>query len=417
MQITNFTLENYKAFSETSAFAVRPITLFYGYNSAGKSAALRFLKLLADSTNGDCLAPLNLGSEAVRGSDFKGLLSKYTSSPKIDLGIEFGELALNYSILHLPDMKIQIIESFQIINKLQSTMVSFDWNPHGESYEIAIKKYAHSEGETVREATLSFDGLVPVDYSVELKGLLDPIANRLRDFSNDFVVISSDCIIPDRFYLETAPKKKISSRGEGIIPMLQAAEEEVINDISDWYQNATGYSFRRSDITIGDRIGHRFTLHPNSDPNIDIDIVDTGEGMGQVLPVVSLLTLAKHSALGENPVISLEHPELHIHPDAHSHLADLFCQVVASNKSSRILVETHSENLLLGLQLAIADGRVEPNDVAVHWVRGTEKGAVVELVEFDDQARPSKNNWPVNVYRTNSKLARKLLELRKAKQR
>lgn len=417
MQITSFTLENYKAFADRSVFSVRPITLFFGYNSAGKSAALRFLKLLADSTSGDCLAPLNLGSEAVRGSDFKGLLSKYTSSPRIDLGLEFGNLALKYSILHLPELKTQIVESFQIISEPQSLKASFEWNPYDQNFETAINKYALFQGENIEDAILGFDGLVPSGYSRELESLLGPIAARLRKFCSDFVAISSDCIIPDRYYVETAPKKKISSRGEGIVQMLQAADDEVIFDISAWYQNTTGYSFQRSDITIGDRIGHRFTLHPNSDQNIDIDVVDTGEGMGQVLPVVSLLTLAKHNALGGDPVISLEHPELHIHPDAHSHLADLFCEVVTSNKSSRILVETHSENLLLGLQLAIAEGRVEPADVAVHWVRGTEKGAVVELVEFDDQARPSKNNWPIDVYRTNSKLARNLLEMRKAKKK
>lgn len=414
MQISKLTIENYKSFAKEAEFSIRPITLLFGYNSAGKSAALRFLKLLADSATGDSLSPINLGSVATRGSDFKGLLSKYTSSPRVSFGLNFDDLHVDFSVLNIPERKTHIIQRLEVKLSESTKSLVLDWNPYSRDFEEATGSYAALLGDDeITDEHVSFDGLIPVDYSESLRPYLNRLSARLKDFSRNFFALAPDCIIPGRYHTETTPLKKISSRGEGIVSLLQAANEEVLMDISDWYCKATGYSFKRSEITIGDRSGHRFTLHPNADPNIDIDIIDTGEGMGQVLPVVSLLTLARHYALGEKPIISLEHPELHIHPDAHSHLADLLCQVVTSNRSCKILVETHSENLLLGLQIAIAEGRIKPGDVAVHWVRGTESGAEVELVEFDENARPSKNNWPVDVYRKNSKLARELFEKRK----
>ena len=415
MQISKFTLKNYKTFAKEVNFQVRPITLFFGYNSAGKSAALRFLKLLADSTGGDNFSPINLSSDSVRGSDFIGLLSKYTSSPRFKFSITFADVRLGYVINYNFNKNTQYIEKLKINfdHDHDPEPVTFAWIPNYEDSDAAVNSYALSHGDKeMPNAHLEFDGLVPTKYPINLAQYLERPAERLREYSRNFTALSSDCIVPGRYQTETTPLKKISHKGEGIIPMLQVADEEVINDISKWYEKATGYSFKRSAIPIGNRKGHRFTLHPYKETEIDVDIVDTGEGMGQVLPVVSLLTLAQHDVLEGQPVISLEHPELHIHPDAHAYLAELFCQVITSNPSCRILVETHSENLLLGLQLAITEGRIKPSDVAVHWVRGTQIGAAVDFVTFDELARPSENNWPVDVYRKNSKLARDIFEKR-----
>lgn len=416
-QLDKFSLENYKAFNAQADIVVRPLTLFFGYNSAGKSAALRFLKLLSDSAGSNSSAPLNLRSEVLRGADFSSLLSKHSSSLRLNISMDFGDTSIAFSILDLPDRRKQVVESLEVHQGHAEQPSVFKWLPDAQAAVGGSETYVFTSAEQNSEVELTFDGLVPRHYPDDLKGLLEPVAMSLKDFGANFVSLSADCILPERYEVETAPAVTVSRRGEGMMSMLQAASQEVIRDISKWYETATNYSFQRNRITIGDRSGHRFTLHPNSNDNIDIDIVDTGEGMGQVLPVVGLLTLAKHGYLGRKPIISLEHPELHIHPDAHEHLANIFCEAATSKAAPRILIETHSENLLLGVQLAIAEQRIKPSDVAVHWVRGTDSGAVIELVEFDEKARPIRDNWPIDVFRTNSKLARGLFEKRKALQK
>jgi len=411
--LRNFSLENYKAFHKRADFSVKPVTLFFGYNSAGKSAGLRFLKLLSDSVNSSGSSPLNLRSDVMRGADFSSLLSKHSSSPRLQVSLDFGEFSTDFTILTLPDRRQQVVEELIVTRTQDEKPCVFEWLPNEDQKELETKTYKLTSSEEYSEVTLTFDGLVPSGFSDELKGVLGPVAAHLESYGESFVSLSADCLLSERFYVETAPAKSISPRGDGMMSILQAASPKVISDISKWYEDATGYSFQRSRITIGDRSGHRFTLHPNSDEKIDIDIVDTGEGMGQVLPVIGLLTLAKHRYLGQNPVISLEHPELHIHPDAHVHFANIVAEVAASDAAPKILLETHSENLLLGIQLAIAEKRISPDDVAVHWVRGTEQGAVIDLIEFDGDARPVQDNWPIDVFRANTKLARGLFQKRK----
>ncbi|MBF4349052.1 hypothetical protein EAY19_23670, partial [Vibrio anguillarum] len=44
--ITNFELENFKAFSHKQALRLAPITLIYGPNSSGKSSVIQALMML-----------------------------------------------------------------------------------------------------------------------------------------------------------------------------------------------------------------------------------------------------------------------------------------------------------------------------------------------------------------------------------
>lgn len=130
--------------------------------------------------------------------------------------------------------------------------------------------------------------------------------------------------------------------------------------------------------------------------------------MTQVLPVITLGALASLGKLGAAPILALEQPELHLHPRAHEHVARFLVEV-ASNAT--VVVETHSENLLLAVQVAIASGQVAAEDVVVHWVRATEEGpSYVETIRFDRAARPSL--WPQDVFAEDKALERRILELR-----
>src|SRR3954467_1840615 len=90
MRLARFSVENYRAFAQATRLELRPLTLFFGYNSAGKSALLRFLPIVAASS-GDQLAPLALDSPAARGASFRDVLSRYGSSPTLRIGLEWSD--------------------------------------------------------------------------------------------------------------------------------------------------------------------------------------------------------------------------------------------------------------------------------------------------------------------------------------
>ncbi|MDD7909287.1 AAA family ATPase [Pseudovibrio exalbescens] len=411
-QLVKFSLEKYKAYFKKAEFTIRPLTLFYGYNSSGKSAAIRFLQLLADTTDNGTVGPFNLRSEALRGATFSSLISKHSSSPNVRIGLGFRSCDFQFTIRNMPELQVQIVEqlSVQLSNGAKA---SFEWEDWNNDALQPTSFYTFSANSEKKRVEIRFEGLTPVEYPDKAEQYLSLLPSAMRNFAKQFYSLSPNCVLPERYELDKGLTRKISRNSDGLTSLLQAASQDVIEDISSWYQKATGYGFRRQKITIGDQSGYRFTLHPYNNDKLDIDIVDTGEGMGQVLPVVSLLKLAKAGFLGTAPTFAFEHPELHIHPDAHSHLANLFCETVTSNPKPRILVETHSENLLLGVQIAIAQGKMDPADVALHWIRGGENGAQPELIEFDKLARPIEDNWPIDIFRKNTELARKLFEERK----
>ena len=87
----------------------------------------------------------------------------------------------------------------------------------------------------------------------------------------------------------------------------------------------------------------RLALH---DLNNDVDVspCDIGVGVSQVVPVV-VGALAKTAENKFPSILSIEQPELHIHPAVQCALGDLF---IREKSDSRVfLLETHSEHLIL----------------------------------------------------------------------
>ena len=73
-----------------------------------------------------------------------------------------------------------------------------------------------------------------------------------------------------------------------------------------------------------------------------------GVGVSQLLPVIVQCLVA-----GPGALVILEQPELHLHPAAQQRLADFL--IACTNWGQRILVESHSEYLVLRLRRRIAE--------------------------------------------------------------
>jgi len=121
---------------------------------------------------------------------------------------------------------------------------------------------------------------------------------------------------------------------------------------------------------------------------------DIGIGVSQLLPVLVKAYASKNS------VITIEQPEIHLHPALQAELADVFIESALGEQKNTFLLETHSEHLILRILRRIretADGElppgklpITPNEVTVLYVKpGAEGSQVVELVpnsegDFDE---------------------------------
>lgn len=122
-----------------------------------------------------------------------------------------------------------------------------------------------------------------------------------------------------------------------------------------------------------------------------VNVADTGFGVSQSLPVLVALLAAVPGQL-----VFIEEPEIHLHPMAQLELADIL--VETANRGVRIVAETHSALLLLGLQSALAEGLIQPHNVRLHWFRRDPKdnrgSTQVSTAELDDKG--TYGDWPVD---------------------
>jgi hypothetical protein len=88
------------------------------------------------------------------------------------------------------------------------------------------------------------------------------------------------------------------------------------------------------------------------------DIEDVGSGIAHVLPFLI--------AFFDSPLLSLQQPELHLHPAAQSALGDVMLE--AANRGNYLLIETHSEHLLLRILKRMrnaAKGEIKVGSISV----------------------------------------------------
>lgn len=117
-----------------------------------------------------------------------------------------------------------------------------------------------------------------------------------------------------------------------------------------------------------------------------VNVADVGLGVSQTLPVVVALVAAS-----EGQIVFVEQPEIHLHPRAQLALAQVFAE--AARRGVRIIVETHSALLLLGIQTLVARGELPASDVKLHWFQNTESGDT--NVSSGDLSRAGAfGDWP-----------------------
>ena len=125
----------------------------------------------------------------------------------------------------------------------------------------------------------------------------------------------------------------------------------------------------------------------------DVRIGQAGRGLSHVLPVVVTALAARRAGPG---VDVIEHPEAELHPAAHADIAELLLENLAG-PARPLIVETHSEMILLRARRWVAEGRLPAGDVLVYWVH-TEPGRGSLLTKIGIQANGEMETWPDGVF-------------------
>lgn len=117
-----------------------------------------------------------------------------------------------------------------------------------------------------------------------------------------------------------------------------------------------------------------------------INIADVGFGVSQILPIlVALLTATKGQA------VYIEQPELHLHPQSQSVLAEILAEFALQDKL--VIIETHSSIILRKLQAMVAKKKLLPKDVSFNWFSMDSNGLSFAVkAKVDEKGR--YGSWP-----------------------
>lgn len=424
MHLARFSVENYRGFVQQAKLELRPLTLFFGYNSAGKSALVRFLPIVAASS-GDQLAPLALDSPAARGASFRDVLARNSSSPTMRLGLEWttaaGPLQIDVGVRDVPERQLQVVEEFRI--QTPAGRLSAVWNAETASLGARTRTYDVTRDDTaVGALPLTLRGFVPIQEAAshrQAQPLVNEAADAFLGLRDRVHWLNSLRAVPPRLARFGVPPTRLSHDGVNAGDYLAhdaIADGALVDAVSSAFLKITNHQLDVKRYAVAGEEQYALMVNAvGATPPVEVPVVDTGEGMAQLLPVVVLGALARLGRLPPDSVLAIEHPELHLHPAAHAALAEFFCQLAGATNGPKCIVETHSENFLLRVQIAIAGGELPANKVIVHWVRSLPGGSVVDTITFDDAARPKGAGWPPGVFSEDMAQARELLRLRKRK--
>lgn len=127
-----------------------------------------------------------------------------------------------------------------------------------------------------------------------------------------------------------------------------------------------------------------------------VDLPDVGFGISQVLPVLVQCFYAPPGS-----IILMEQPEIHLHPNAQSALADVMIDVISSREDGadrkiQLVIETHSEHFLRRLQRRIAEDAIPQDKVSAYFANITKTPATLEPLKIDTFG--NIQNWPENFF-------------------
>lgn len=417
MHLKAFEVRNYRAFVEPARIELRPLTLLFGYNNSGKSALARVLPLVRDSVQKEELLPLNLESEVMRGGEFQDLRSKQTGKRTIELAFEledsFALKRISLVLQELPEKRRHVIESFRMETNhgkdLEGRLLFSSEDFEDPLYEL------HREGVAAGQLHIRWRGLSPEPEPLsseqlnEEKVLLLSFGKAISQLRNALWVGAVRLAPPRASKISRSRPKSIAPNGVGASDVLawdkQFTKGQLFTSVADWYAE---HARHRLDVLAR---GDEYSLSIGSH---EVNLGDAGEGLAQVLPVLVAAAMAAQRAERDPSYLVVEQPELHLHPEAQASLADFFCKIAADSPSPRMLLETHSENFLFGVQIAVAEGRLDPAKVLIYWVHQDEQGySSVTPIQLDRDGRP--DYWPKGVFREETELARRLLEVRRQK--
>lgn len=365
MKLVTMGCEGYKPFRERVDIGLRPLTIFFGKNNSGKTVLLRLPRLLLRSLSSRARSVFPLDVDGLTfGESFRDLIHQRMVHGCIGLSVTLEEQGRRLAL----DARVQNVAEAGVGQRgAREYQVVSSWHCDDPSLSLEWDGHRGQPASYGQRGPIEFRGLLP-----EARGnlglpsdALEDWAQRVGDFEDRVSHLSAHRLPISGSYERNAPRS-LGLSGSGA-PGWLADSTKLLDTVGDWYERHMDGWRLSLDSTAG---VFRCLLRRGS---VEVNLADAGDGMQLLLPVV-VQQLRHLSNDGVSFMDIVEEPELHLHPAAHAPLADLFLDTAKAGRG-QVLVETHSENLLLRIRRRIAEGVTDPDLVALYWVEDLADGS------------------------------------------
>ena len=421
---TEIWVAGFKSVVDKQRIEIRPLTILAGANSSGKSSIIQPLLLLKQTLE----AAYDPGALLLNGPNVKftsasQLISKAGSNAANDrfqvgmsdsnkatielsfkrakekgFSIEQMKFAGNDGAVHVLDPNMSeeqlmaVLPEQQILLKMHELLSSATTEGAWNMKRGIIRSRCFLEPKLILENISDQDESYSQE-DLQMETLLGPVSAPFESKLRKLIHVPGIRGNPERTYPVTAVGNNFPGLFQnyaasviahwqftGSTKQLKGLENDLKSLGLTWSVFAKSIEDTEVELRVG-RLGHRV-----GEPDDMVNIADVGLAMSQVLPVVVALRAASPGQL-----VFIEQPELHLHPSAQIQLAGILAN--AANTGIHVVVETHSSLLLLAIQTLIAEDKLNPQDVKLHWFTRDEQGAT-RVTSANVDERGAFGDWP-----------------------
>ena len=409
--LTELKLSNFRIFDDEVTVRFRPITVFIGRNSSGKSTIIKFLLMLQQSAEygrSQFLTPeggrVSLGAfRALKNSitrkrnlefeltakgdteHFDYRLSKYSEDiENLDINklvckakatVSYGSRSITGRATYLlvnevsGDHHIKIDDRILADSTFLRTLLEESRpRPPDSVRSVAFTGRFNLRG-TSRNANMD-----RIDRVLATSDLQDSLRYQIFSIRH----LSAVRAVAQRVIIASPPPTDdVGQRGEYALPRLQRMIEEengryeFILPYLESVAGIAGVKFRTSSGYVSQAIAK------NKATGADALIADYGFGVSQCLPI-----LVQGAIMAPQTTLMVEQPEAQLHPTAQLELGGFFADLWTQRQVGSI-IETHSDNILLRLRRLIARGELSHEDVSVAFFTFDEENGMPTVKNLD----------------------------------
>ena len=402
--ITSLSVEGFKSIDAEQTIEIRPLTILAGANSSGKSSLMQPLLMLKQTLEATYdPGPLLINGPNVAFTKVDQFLCRTNASEKtVNIVFGIGSSEQNSVKITFQSSGATPLEFVNI--EINNTSIHGIFKPG--SYDMSVlfsdpellamtqKQYGEKVGfELTRSrfylnTSFTFGGVsaaVSSDVPFQFGATRNAISRVVHvpglrgNPRRNYAVASVGELFPGLFenyvasiVLQNSANLKFASRLNADLLELELASRVEAVKIDD----------TQVDIQVG-----RLLKPAKHSENDLVSIADVGFGVSQTLPVVVALLVAKPGQL-----VYIEQPEIHLHPRSQHAMAKLIAR--AAKRGVKVVIETHSSILLLGIQSLIALDELDPKIVILHWCQRDPKTGLTKVTSNEIDEAGSFGDWP-----------------------